>query len=187
VYEESIDNIIGILYVKDLLKYVLKDSSGKMKLADIVRPAYFIPESKMISELFEEIREKKNHFAVVLDEYGGTSGIVTAEDIIEEIVGEIEDEFDASEGDKIVPIGPGQAKVDARIDIEELNEEMGLSIPEDGDFESLGGFLASEMGKIPQSKDTLEYENAVFRVLTGTKRKILWVEVTRSAEVEQND
>ncbi len=187
VYEGSIDNIIGILYVKDLLKYSLKENREKIRIGDIIRPAYFIPESKMVSELFEEIREKKNHFAVVLDEYGGTSGIVTAEDIIEEIVGEIEDEFDASEEDKIIWNGENTARVDARIDIGELNREMEISIPDEGNYESLGGFLASEMGKIPQSKETLDYENLTFKVLSGTKRKLLWVEVTKDPESDSND
>lgn len=178
-YAKNIDDIKGVLYVKDLLGYAGRKEPDEVKLKDIIREAYFIPESKMISELFKEIREKKNHFAVVLDEYGGTSGIVTAEDIVEEIVGEIEDEYDAQPNNKVTWISEGAAEVDARIDIGELNEIMDISLPDEDDFESLGGFLASEMGKIPEVNETVTYDNMLFRIMRGTKRRILWVEVKK--------
>jgi len=178
-YEKNVDDIKGVVYVKDLLGYAGRKEPDAVNLKDIVREAYFIPESKMISELFKEIREKKNHFAVVLDEYGGTSGIVTAEDIIEEIVGEIEDEYDAQPNDKVTWISDTEAEVDARIDIGELNEIMDISLPDEDDFESLGGFLASETGKIPEVNETVTYDNILFRIMRGTKRRILWVKVKK--------
>lgn len=182
VIGKDIDDITGILYVKDLLQYAGSDNAEDNGIAAIKREAYFIPESKMISELFQEIREKKNHFAVVLDEYGGTAGIVTAEDIIEEIVGEIEDEYDEQVEDKIVWRSSSVAEVDARIDIGELNDIMNITLPDENDFESLGGFLASETGKIPQVNEVVTYENIRFKVLRGTPRKLQWVEVRKEAE-----
>ena len=178
-YEKNIDDIKGVMYVKDLLQYAGRQESNTIEVAKIIRDAYFIPESKMISELFKEIREQKNHFAVVLDEYGGTSGIVTAEDIVEEIVGEIEDEYDAQPNEKIKWLSEIAAEVDAKIDIEELNEAMDISLPDDEDFESLGGFLTSEMGKIPEVDETVTYDNIIFKIIRGTKRRILWVEVKK--------
>ncbi|MFC1479002.1 hemolysin family protein [Planctomycetota bacterium] len=180
-YEKNIDDIKGVMYVKDILQYADKEESKTMDVVEIIRDAYFIPESKMISELFDEIREKKNHFAVVLDEYGGTSGIVTVEDIVEEIVGEIEDEYDAQPKDKITWLSETAAEVDARIDIEELNEAMNISLPDEEDFESLGGFLTYKMGKIPEVNETVAYDNVNFRIMRGTKRRILWVEVKKES------
>lgn len=192
VFEDTIDNVIGILYVKDLLKFIGKELREKgfaveNKLSEILRESYFIPESKMVSELFKEIREKKNHFAVVLDEYGGTAGIVTAEDIIEEIVGEIEDEYDVISEEKIVWLPENKVEVDAKIDIGELNEALNISLPDDRDFESLGGFLAAEMGKIPQTNERMQYDNVNFKVVKGTKRKILRVEITKEVAGKEDE
>lgn len=181
-YGKDIDDVKGVLYVKDILTFAGSREQNSADIESIIREAYFIPESKMISELFQEIREKKNHFAVVLDEYGGTSGIVTAEDIIEEIVGDIEDEYDAQPKDKITWISDNTAEVDARIDIGELNDLMDISLPDEEDFESLGGFLAFEMGKIPEVNETVCYDNVVFSIIRGTKRRILWVRVSKEEE-----
>lgn len=189
VYGKDIDDITGILYVKDLLGSVGRDLTSGMTIAQagIVREAYFIPESKMVSELFREIREKKNHFAVVLDEYGGTAGIVTAEDIIEEIVGEIEDEYDPGAEEKIVWRSERTADVDARIPIDELNEAMDITLPEESDFESLGGFLAARMGKIPQMGETAHYDNLTFKVTRATKRKLLRVEIAKLTGTSEDE
>jgi CBS domain containing-hemolysin-like protein len=154
VYEETIDNVVGILYVKDLLKALVRGED--LSLKNLLRKPFFVPGSKHINELLTELRRRRVHIAVVVDEYGGVSGIICMEDIIEEIIGDIQDEFD-NETEDILKLGEGTYLCDARANLEDLGEETGLELPSD-DFDTLGGFVFDLFGKIP-----VKYEKAVFR------------------------
>jgi magnesium and cobalt transporter len=145
VYDTTIDNVVGVLYVKDLLNYFF--TNEKIEIGKIIRKVYFIPESKKCDSLLLEFKRKHVHIAVVVDEYGGVSGIACLEDVLEEIVGEIQDEFD-NEVEDIIEISPGTYLCDARVDIEDLQEHTGINIP-DEDFDTLGGFVFDLFGKIP--------------------------------------
>ncbi len=180
-YEDSFDKVLGILYIKDLLPYLDKPES--INWPDLLRPAFFVPENKRINDLLQEFRAKKIHMAIVVDEYGGTSGIVTLEDIIEEIVGEINDEFDV-EAEEIT-----YSKIDARNFIFEgktlLNDFCKIVGVEDkvftgikGDADTLAGLMLELMGKIPVKDEKVEYDNFVFKVDTVDKRRIKRIRVT---------
>lgn len=153
VYDESIDNVIGILYVKDIVKLLPKKE--EIKLEKVVRKPFFVPESKRIDSLLREFKRRHIHIAVAVDEYGGVSGIVCMEDIIEEIVGDIQDEFD-NEGEDITELSSGVWLCDARIDLDDLAEKIEAELPVD-EFETLGGFVFDLFGKIP-----VKYEKAVW-------------------------
>lgn len=153
VYKESIDNVVGILYVKDLLRTLAKHEVIDMQI--ILRKPFFVPESKRIDDLLRDMRRKRVHIAVVVDEYGGVSGIVCMEDIIEEIVGDIQDEFD-NEREDILQIGEGVYLCDARLNLEDLAEALKLELPIE-DFDTLGGFVFDLFGKIP-----VKYEKVTF-------------------------
>jgi len=155
VYEESIDNVIGILYVKDILKLLPKNE--KIDLQKVVRKAFFVPESKRIDVLLREFKRRHLHIAIAVDEYGGVSGIVCMEDIIEEIVGDIQDEFD-NEVEDITAIGEGVWLCDARIDLDDLKEAIKAEDLPSDEFETLGGFVFDLFGKIP-----VKYEKAVWK------------------------
>lgn len=172
VYEGNRDNIIGILCVKDLLKYWNDPKRDTYRLRDILRKPFFIPESKRLNELLHEFRMKKLHMAVVLDEYGGTAGIITVEDILEEIVGEIVDEYDTEEEVMVNPIGENVAEVDGRTYVDELNEKLQTSIPEDGEYDTVGGFVFSYLGRIPKVGETFDYGGAQFTITDADERRV---------------
>ncbi|TFG37437.1 MAG: HlyC/CorC family transporter, partial [Syntrophobacterales bacterium] len=151
VYTENIDNIIGILNVKDLLRFWSKPIN-ETNIDSILRKAYYIPETKSIHLLLHELKEKKSHLAIVIDEYGGTSGLVTIEDLIEEIVGEIHDEHDIEEN-AFTELPNGDVIVDGRVEIEEFEEYFHMEVPE-GQFETLGGFIFFIIKKIPITGET---------------------------------
>jgi CBS domain containing-hemolysin-like protein len=178
VYKDSLDNIVGVIYTKDLL--TLFEHRDLIVLQDVLRPAYFVPESAKISKLMRDLQNQKLHMAIVIDEFGGTQGLVTMEDILEEIVGEIHDEYD--EIVKEVEQSPdGSALVDARIDIKVFNDKFGSSVPEDPEYETLNGFLYKITGKIPEIKEEIHYENLLFTVLKKSQRRIRQVKVTKIA------
>jgi CBS domain containing-hemolysin-like protein len=162
VYKETIDNVVGILYVKDVLRVLVRaegsqqDPPVPFDMAKLLRKPFYVPESKHIDDLLRELRRRRVHIAVVVDEYGGVSGIVCMEDIIEEIVGEIQDEFD-NETEDILKLGEGSWLCDARVNLEDLAEETGLELPKEH-FDTLGGFVFDLFGKIP-----VRYEKAVFK------------------------
>ncbi|MBN2102692.1 HlyC/CorC family transporter [bacterium] len=185
VYEEKIDNIIGILYVKDLLSYT-KNQSKEQTLSDLVRKPYFVPESKPIDELLREFQKERIHMAIVVDEYGGTAGLVTMEDVIEEIVGEIRDEYDR-EKPLIKQMKSHEWLVDAKINIEILNEKLGVAIPSEEDFESLGGFIFSQLGAIPKEKETVQFGNYQFVVEKVVGRRIKRVRILEVRESEKTE
>jgi len=168
VYDDTIDNVIGILYVKDLLTCLGKGREFNLK--SLMRTPYFVPESKKLDSLLREFKRRHVHIAVAVDEYGGVSGIVCLEDIIEEIIGDIQDEFD-NEREEILEVGPGIYLCDARIDIEDLNEIAGNKIPEE-DFDTIGGFVFSLFGKIPVRYEKVAYENLEFIIQEMEGRKI---------------
>lgn len=156
VYETTIDNIVGILNVKDLLQFWFKKVSER-DVRSILRKAYFIPEAKNILHLLHELREKKSHLAIVIDEYGGTAGLVTMEDLIEEIVGEINDEHDQEEED-FHKLPGGEVIVDARTEVEEFEEYFGVSVPE-GKFETVGGLIFHLIKRIPVAGEIIGFKN----------------------------
>lgn len=158
VYRESIDNVVGVLYVKDLIKcYCNKETPDFEK---IIRKAYFVPETKRIDSLLREFKRRHIHIAMAVDEYGGLSGIVCMEDIIEEIVGDIQDEFD-NERDDVISLGSNSWLVDARVNLDDLNEEINSNFPSD-EFDTLGGFVLDLFGKIPVKYEKLSWNNFDF-------------------------
>ena len=170
LYVDNVDNIRGIVHAKDLLPY-LKRKDPKVDLETLARPAIFVPETKMINDMLKEFQERKTHMAIVVDEYGGTVGLVTLEDVIEEIVGEIQDEYD-DEPSLINKVNDTTWKVDAKIDIDELNETLNLNLPAEEDYDTLGGFLLNLMGYFPKRKEEVEYEGVKFIIGRVVKRRI---------------
>lgn len=174
VFEETIDKIVGIVYAKDLLKYwISKSKSDKIK--DVMRKPLFVPETKNIDDLFKELKSQRIHIAIVVDEYGGTSGIVTIEDLIEEIVGDIQDEYDIEEEEFIV-VKEGEFIADAKIDIDELSDKLDVTISKE-DYDTLGGFLVHLSNKIPAVKDVITYKNITFTVIEADERRVSKVEI----------
>ncbi|KXZ40238.1 putative hemolysin [Alkalithermobacter thermoalcaliphilus JW-YL-7 = DSM 7308] len=175
VYDEQIDNIIGILNVKDIM-FIDKD---KFKLSDYMREPVFTYEFKKITDLFRELRSMRAHMAIVLDEYGGTSGIVTMEDLIEEIVGDIEDEYDEEE-EEIIVIKEDEYIVDGSTKINVVNDMIGVRI-ESEDFDSIGGFIIGELGRLPEQGETLQRDNIKFTVESIDKNRIQKVRIITGA------
>ena len=187
LYDEDIDNIVGIVYIKDLLKYVGKEVKIKGTLKNIMREPYFVPETKACGELFKEMRLKRIQMAVVVDEYGGTAGIVTLEDIVEAVMGDIQDEYDEEE-EEISKIDENTFTVEGTIDIEEIDELIGKELPE-GDYETLAGFIMDELQCIPKQGEMNEvvFENVKFTVLEVEDRRIEKIKVEITPVVEEND
>lgn len=181
VYQDSIDNIVGVLYAKDLLRY-LREGRTDVPLGKILRPAYFIPESKKVDELLQELQRRKVHVAIVVDEYGGTAGLVTIEDLLEEIVGEIQDEYDAEEP-TYRGINEHEYLFDARIPLDEVNKLLGIELPNEGG-DTLGGFIYSQLGKVPAVGDRVEFENVTMQVLSVIGRRIKQVRATIQTDEE---
>lgn len=174
VYRETIDNILGILHVMDMM--TLKDTQrhGGFKLADHIRDAYFVPRTKKIGELMREFRQKHIHMAIVVDEYGGTAGLITLEDILEEIVGEIHDE-DETETFKLRKLEDGLYIVDPIISLSDLNEELGTNLkPEDQDIQidTLGGFILFVHGKVPEKGDVIRFKDYSFEIMEMDGQKM---------------
>jgi CBS domain containing-hemolysin-like protein len=180
IYQNNPDQIIGILHAKDLLRICACGTEVKDNLKDFLNPATFIPESKPITELLREFQLKKIHMAIVVDEFGGVRGLVTLEDVIEEIVGEIDDEHDDAESELRV-VDERTVIVDAKIDIEEVEAHFRLSLP-DGPYESVGGFLIHRLGKVPPSGVVVQESGLTFKVLGADQRRIKTVRVVRTDE-----
>jgi putative hemolysin len=171
VYEETIDNIIGLVYAKDLLTEIGKDLKA-FDLKSKIRDAYFVPETKPLRDLLHEFQNQKLHIAVVLDEYGGTAGIVTIEDILEELVGEITDEFEKTPTEAFKKIDAQTFEVDARMYIDEANDKLDIELPEDEDYDTIGGFVFSHLGYIPKVGETFDYENLNITVAAAGPRVV---------------
>ena len=168
VFEGTIDNVVGLLLAKDLLTF-WQSPETQLELERVLRPAYFIPESKRISDLLRDLVERKAQIAIVIDEYGGTAGLITLEDILEEIVGEIYDEYDRLEP-RLLPQEDGSVVVDARLDVEELMEHFDRPRPE-GKFESVGGLLIHLLGRVPQINDSVVINDLELTVKTADARR----------------
>jgi gliding motility-associated protein GldE len=183
VYSENIDNIIGILYIKDLLRHS-KSLNEDLDITKILREVTFIPESKDIANLLKMFQKEKTHIAIVVDEYGGTSGMITLEDIIEEIVGEIQDEFDEEE-QLHKKINENCYEFDAKIPIDDLNEIMRIDLPENEDYESLGGYLYDLFGEVPETGDKKTFNSFTFTILSVQKQRIGWVRIEKNEDNEE--
>jgi CBS domain containing-hemolysin-like protein len=173
VYKKSPDDIVGILHTKDLLVEMAKpDDDSRLGWPQLLRKPFFVPETKPVDDLLQEFQRSRNHIAVVLDEFGGVSGIVTIEDVLEEIVGEIADEHDEVPGGGIKSIDECSAEALAKVRIHEINERLGLSLPEDEDFDTIGGFVFHELGRIPNVGEELVWQDVRIKVLEATRRRI---------------
>lgn len=185
VVSGSTDDIIGILYAKDLLQHLDNTNGRVVALKNIVREAIYVPETTAIDKLLERMKREHVHIAIVIDEYSGVAGLVTLEDILEEIVGEITDEYDPEEEEEIHQISSDVIEVDARVHVDELNEQFELDLPENGDFETIGGFVFNQLGRVPQVGETFTWRNLRLTVLNVGKRKIhkLRIEIDRTVAI----
>ncbi len=179
VYEETIDNIIGLVYAKDLLKYWGMEASA-INLKNIMRTPYFVPETKHLEELLQEFERKRMHIAIVIDEYGGTSGLVTIEDVLEQIVGDIQDEYDLEE-DWIASLPDGSYEVDGRLPIEELEDNLGIEIERDK-FDTVSGLIYHLTGRIPPIGEDIDAGKFRLVILDADERKIKKVRVIINKE-----
>jgi CBS domain containing-hemolysin-like protein len=173
VYEESLDQIVGILYVRDLVRF-FGDSASDFRLRSMLREPLRVPETKPLGELLRDFQLAEVHMAVVVDEYGGTSGICTIEDVLEEIVGEIHDEHEPADEQPplMIPAGDGRFEADGRVSISEVNERLGLSLPEDGDFDTVAGYLLDRFGRVPATGEREESPEATFVIVAAGPTKI---------------
>ncbi len=169
IHKDDIDHVVGVLHAKDLLRLLGGDPNSKIPF-EIFRKPFFVPENRKISDLLKDLQEKRTHLAIVTDEYGGTAGIITTEDILEEIVGEILDEHDQEEP-LFSALDDGGFIVDARLEIEKLEEQLNVKFPE-GDFESVGGFIIHLLGKIPKMGDKTAFGDFDITIQKGDQRKI---------------
>ncbi|MFP4660711.1 MAG: hemolysin family protein [Halanaerobiales bacterium] len=191
VFQETIDRIIGIIYVKDLLQLLIDNEDENIMVKEYLRPAYFIPESKKINELLTEMRKRKVHISIVLDEYGGTAGLITIEDLLEEIVGDIQDEYDL-EPKQIEFLNDHEILLDARIDIDELNEILPESILDEENYETISGFILYQLGYLPKKGEKLEIENFTIEIVELSehrleKIKIISEQPIRTVDISEED
>jgi len=178
IHKENIDQIVGILHAKDLLKLWGEDPHSIIP-SQILRKPYFAPENKLLNDLLKDLKEKKTHLAVVTDEYGGTAGIVTIEDILEEIVGDIQDEHD-NDLPLITKLDKDRFLVDARLEAERLEELLDVKLPE-GDFESVGGFIIHMLGRIPEGGESFSFEDLDVTIQNADQRKINKIVIQRKS------
>jgi CBS domain containing-hemolysin-like protein len=179
VYEEDIDHILGIAHAKDLMRYMI---NGKTRppLREVLRPAYVVPESKKVQELLTDMKQRHISIAIIVDEYGGVAGLATIEDLIEEIVGEIRDEFDVEE-EELQEVSENEIIVDGGFSIDELNEKFGMEIEKE-DYDSVGGFIANELGRMPSVGDIVGVNGVTMKVLSVAGRRVKKVRVIKNAE-----
>jgi CBS domain containing-hemolysin-like protein len=180
IYRDTIDNVVGVLYAKDLLRVASRPSGFKLEAA--MRKPFFVPESKRIDSLLREMKRRRVHIAIAVDEYGGTSGIVCLEDIIEVIVGEIQDEFD-DEREDILPAGADMWICDGRVNLEDLNEALGISLPA-GEFDTLGGYVFDLFGKIPVKYEKMSRDGIDFIIQDMDGHKINTVKIVLRERAE---
>ncbi len=183
LYEGSVDKILGIIHAKDLLPY-LNEKEKKIDLVNLARKTLFVPEYKHIDELLREFQREKIHMAIVVDEYGGTAGLVTLEDILEEIVGEIQDEYD-QETPLFRRINDQTYVVNAKIDLHDLNDELDMDLPTEEDYESLGGFIFNLIGKVPEEKQSIRYKNYEFVIEKVERNRILQVKIRKLSDTSE--
>lgn len=187
VFEETIDNINGILYVKDLLTF-LKDKRKKFDLKKLLHKPLNIPETMPLDELLLEFKKRRQHLAIVIDEYGGVAGIVTMEDVLEEIVGDINDEFDENELPEIIQLNKNSFDIDSRMTIDDLNAELELNLPSD-EYDTLGGFVLDIFGEIPSQDDSVKYSTISIKIkdIDGTRINRVILSKTKKSHVNSKD
>ena len=187
VYEETIDHITGLLYAKDVLRHLRDRAEGDAEptAGQMMRPAYYIPESKPVDDLLAELKRMKVHIAIVVDEYGGTAGLVTIEDLIEEIVGEIQDEYDVEEPISQT-IAPNEVIYDARVDLDDINYELDLNLPTE-DSDTLGGLIYTYLGRVPEVGDEVQIGHIRLTVLTMEGRRIGKVKLINEAPTSDEE
>ena len=181
VYAENQDNIVGIVHVRDVLKSLEQDQKV-VSLESIMREPIFVSQEKRVSDLLKEMQGRQTHMAIVIDEFGGVEGCVTLEDLLEEIVGEIHDEFDSG-APQIKKIKEGEFYIDARIDIDDLSVTLGIEFEGEG-FDTIGGFVLHQLGKIPSPSDNLQYNGFNIEVLTTVGRRIKTLKITEIPSVQ---
>jgi len=178
IFEGRHENIIGTLMAKDLLKL---QRAPELNLRTLLRPAVFVPESKNLNELLREFRSNRNHLAIVIDEFGNTAGLITIEDVLEEIVGEIEDEFDDADAESgVYALADGSLRVAGNASIGEVNHALGAALPEDA-FDTIGGIVAHELGHVPRRGETTRLGGLQFSVMLTRGGAVRWFKVTRPA------
>jgi putative hemolysin len=182
VFKENLDNILGVIRVKDLLMLDDAASAGQ-PILPLARPATFVPETKRVPELLKEFQRRQVQMAIVVDEYGGTAGLVTIEDLIEEIVGEIRDEDDV-EADPVVDEGNGSYVFSAKVSFDELRDRLGLDIESEG-FETVGGYILSRVGRVPAVGEVLEIDGLSTEVLEAERRRIHKVRIRKPVAIDQ--
>ncbi|WP_168210374.1 hemolysin family protein [Persicimonas caeni] len=183
VYEGNVDEIVGLFYAKDVLAVMASGRTEKFHVRDYLRRPYFVPETKRVAELLSEFQSERMHMAIVVDEFGGTSGLITLEDIIEEIFGDIQDEYDV-EPSQMVPLGAHSVRADARVPIDEIEEYFTLELPEHPDYESLGGFLMSQAGGVPEPGHEVLWEGLRFRVLDADPKRVITVLIEQLSDAD---
>jgi CBS domain containing-hemolysin-like protein len=182
LYRKNMDEIVGILYVKDLLKYWGREEAGSLTLDSLKREPFFVPESKPIIQMLDEFKRRKMHLAIVLDEYGGTAGMITIEDILEEIVGEIEDEYDEAEDTPLLQMfGEREAEVDAQVHVDDLADALDVEIESD-EYDTVGGLVFSVLGRIPAIGDEFDHAGLHITVLDANERSVNRVRVVRAGD-----
>ena len=186
VYEDDIDHVVGVLYIKDLLPYVGKSLPRSVTVQSLMRKTMFVPETKKCGELFSEMTAAHMHIAMIVDEYGGIAGIITMEDLLESIVGNMQDEYDDEE-EEVTKLDDSHFEVDGATDIDEVSELLDLELPE-GDYDTLGGFLMSRLGRVPDADEhpVVEEQNAVFTVLSMDDRRIDTVHIELLPKEEED-
>jgi putative hemolysin len=176
IYDGSVDNVVGIVYAKDVLRH-MREGALADPVRPIARPAYFVPETKRVDGLLQDLQAKRVHMAIVVDEYGGTAGLLTIEDLLEEIVGEIQDEYDVNEEELLQQVSEREALVDARTPIRDLNEALDLHLSVD-EFDTLGGLVYHELGKVPVEGDEVRVNGCLVTVVSTNGRRIKKLRVT---------
>ena len=177
VIGEGRDEVVGILLAKDLLLYAFERTDGRLNVRDILRPAIFVPESKRLNVLLKEFRSSRNHMAIVVDEYGGVAGMVTIEDVLEQIVGEIEDEHDVEEEDTIRKHSEMHYTIKALTPVEDFNEYFDMVLPDD-EFDTIGGLVVHEIGHLPRRGERVVIGNLLFKVLRADSRRVHMLQLT---------
>jgi CBS domain containing-hemolysin-like protein len=183
VYRGTMDQIVGVVYVKDLFRY-LREGRTDVSASDVMRPAYYVPDTKRVGELFREMRQNKTHIMIVVDEYGGTAGLVTIEDVLEEIVGEIRDEYDVEEPEPLVMLDDRTAIVDSRMQLDEVSARLGIALCAD-QIDTLGGLVYSRTGHVPQLGEEITHNGVRIRVEELDGRRIARLRVEKVASPEE--
>jgi len=180
VYEDRVDRIVGIAYVKDLLAAAAREERDSAPLREVAREPLFVPETKTVTSLLQQFRDDHVQIAIVLDEYGGVSGVVTVEDILEEIVGEIQDEYDQEDHEnRTLRLPSGAVEIDGRVRVDEVNETFSLDLPEDESYDTVSGFVTARFARVPQAGEEFRTGGLLVRILQSDERRVRRVLIQR--------